>query len=45
MDCNKGAFITDLVHLPSDRTIIVNLDTKVRLQEMSLGCLKEGFDE
>ena len=42
---NKGAFITDLVHLPSDRTVIENLDVKMRLQDLSLGVLKKGFEE
>lgn len=37
MNVNKGALITDLVHLPSDLHVLENLRKKRRLQDMSLG--------
>lgn len=37
MDKNKGALITDLVHLPTDLKVIENLKLKRRLQDLSLG--------
>jgi hypothetical protein len=45
MDINKGATITDIVHLPSDQTVIDNLKAKKRLQDLSLGVLSQGFEE
>lgn len=37
MDINRGATITDIVHLPSDQLILDNLREKKRLQSMTLG--------
>jgi len=48
MDVNKGAMITDIVHLPSDMLVLKNLKEKRRLQDMSLGQFNESlkmFDE
>lgn len=37
MDLNKGALITDLIHLPSDDLVLQNLQKKRKLQDLSLG--------
>lgn len=44
MDVNKGALITDIIHLPSDLVVLENLKQKKRLQELSLGVLSEGLE-
>jgi hypothetical protein len=43
MDVNKGAMITDLVHLSSDLLVLKNLQAKRRLQDMSLGQFHESL--
>lgn len=43
MDVNKGAMITDLVHLPSDLLVLENLRKKRALQNMSLGQLQAAM--
>jgi SNF2 family DNA or RNA helicase len=43
MDINKGALITDIIHLPSDQVILDNLKEKRRLQDMTLGQFDEGM--
>ncbi len=43
MDVNRGAMITDLVHLNSDLLILDNLKKKRRLQDMSLGQFHESL--
>lgn len=43
MDVNKGAMITDIVHLPSDLLVLKNLKAKRRLQDMSLGQFRESL--
>lgn len=40
MDVNKGAQITDIVHLPSDRKVLENLDKKIKLQDLAMGDFK-----
>lgn len=37
MDVNLGALIIDLIHLPTDRKVLVNLKNKRNLELMSLG--------
>lgn len=43
MDLNKGALITDLVHLPTDEKVLQNLKAKRRLQDISLGQFQEAL--
>lgn len=43
MDVNRGATIIDLLHLPSDRTVLDNLKAKRKLQDMTLGALTEAL--
>lgn len=43
MDINKGAMITDILHLPSDMLILDNLRKKRRLQDMTLGQFHESL--
>ena len=43
MDVNRGATIIDLLHLPSDRTVLENLKAKRKLQDMTLGALTEAL--
>lgn len=43
MDVNKGAMITDIIHLPSDMLVLKNLKEKRRLQDMSLGQFNESL--
>lgn len=44
MDVNRGATIIDILHLPSDLYVLDNLKAKRRLQDMSLGSLKDALD-
>lgn len=41
MDVNRGATIYDLIHLPTDRTVLENLKAKRVLQDMTLGALND----
>ena len=41
MDINKGAKIVDLVCLPSDVMVLNNLKRKRRLQDMTLGVMRD----
>jgi hypothetical protein len=41
MDVNRGATIVDLIHLPSDKLVLENLQRKKRLQGMTMGELYE----
>jgi hypothetical protein len=43
MDINRGALITDYVHLPTDLKVINNLDAKKKLQDLSLGQFHEAL--
>lgn len=43
MDVNRGATIYDLLHLPTDRTVLDNLRAKRVLQDMTLGSLNEAL--
>jgi SNF2 family DNA or RNA helicase len=43
MDVNRGATIIDLIHLPTDRTVLENLRAKRKLQDMTLGALEEAL--
>jgi len=43
MDVNRGATITDIIHLPSDALILDNLKKKRRLQDMTLGLFHESL--
>jgi SNF2 family DNA or RNA helicase len=45
MDYNRGATIYDLVHLPTDEKVLVNLKKKRDLQAMSMGELSRALDE
>jgi len=45
MDLNLGATIIDLIHLPSDEYVLNNLQAKRELQSMSMGDLKDAFEE
>ena len=45
MDTNRGCTIIDLLHLPPDYLILDNLKHKRHLQSLTLGQLKECFDE
>jgi hypothetical protein len=44
MDVNRGATIIDLLHLPTDRTVLDNLKAKRKLQDMTLGALSEALE-
>jgi hypothetical protein len=43
MDVNKGATITDLIHLPSDEMVLENLKKKRKLQDLSLGAFTDAL--
>jgi hypothetical protein len=43
MDVNRGATIYDLLHLPTDRTVLDNLRAKRQLQDMTLGALNDAL--
>lgn len=45
MDVNRGATITDLIHLPSDELILNNLTKKIRLQDMTLGQFNQALKD
>jgi len=45
MDTNRGATIIDLILLPTDLLVLNNLKQKKNLQKMSLGELKQAFEE
>jgi SNF2 family DNA or RNA helicase len=45
MDLNKGALITDLIHLPSDLQVLENLKKKRKLQDLSLGAFRDALGE
>jgi hypothetical protein len=44
MDVNRGATIIDLIHLPSDRLVLDNLQKKRDLQALSLGQMKQVME-
>jgi SNF2 family DNA or RNA helicase len=44
MDINKGATCFDLIHLPTDLTVLDNLRKKKRLQSLALGELLKGME-
>jgi len=44
MDMNLGATIYDVIHLPSDRKVLDNLNAKRKLELMSLGELQSSID-
>lgn len=43
MDVNRGALITDILHLPTDKTVLDNLKKKRKLQDMSLGEYRDAM--
>ncbi len=43
MDLNRGATIIDLIHLPSDLKVLLNLQKKRDLQAITLGDMKESM--
>lgn len=45
MDVNRGATIIDLLHLPSDYTVLENLKAKRVLQNMTLGQLQAAMED
>jgi len=45
MDVNRGCTIIDLLHLPTDYLILENLKQKRHLQSLTLGQIKESFDD
>ncbi|MEE9548741.1 MAG: DEAD/DEAH box helicase [Nitrosomonadaceae bacterium] len=45
MDTNRGCTIIDLLHLPTDYLILKNLKQKRHLQSLTLGQIKESFDD
>lgn len=45
MDENRGATIIDIIHLPTDRLVLDKLQQKRDLQNLSMGELKEAFEE
>ena len=45
MDVNVGATIIDLIHLPSDLRVLMNLQKKRDLQSMTLGDIKSAMEE
>lgn len=45
MDENRGCTIIDLLHLPPDYLVLENLKKKRRLQSLTLGEIKEAFNE
>ncbi len=45
MDKNLGATIIDLVHLPSDQLVIDNLKRKRKLQDLTLGQLRDELSK
>lgn len=44
MDVNRGATIIDLIHLPSDLKVLMNLQKKRDLQAMTLGDMKASME-
>jgi SNF2 family DNA or RNA helicase len=45
MNLNRGATIWDLLLLPSDELVLNNLENKKRLQDISLGEMREQMDK
>jgi hypothetical protein len=45
MDLNRGCTIIDLLHLPPDYLVLKNLQEKRNLQALTLGQIKESFDD
>jgi hypothetical protein len=45
MDLNKGATITDLLHLPTDRLVLESHKRKQKLMNMSLGQFRDAMRE
>ena len=43
MDTNRGATIIDVVHLDIDQYIIDNLERKQKLQNLTMGQLREAM--
>lgn len=44
MDCNKGATITNLIHLETDRLVLESHDKKQKLQNLTLGNYKVALE-
>ena len=44
MDVNRGAIIIDLIHLPTDEYVLANLKEKRRLQDITMGQVKEALE-
>lgn len=44
MDLNKGATISDIIHLPTDELVLKNLLEKKRLQDMTMGQLSQEIE-
>lgn len=44
MDTNRGARIIDLIHLPTDRVVLENLQKKRELQAMSMGDFSSALE-
>lgn len=45
MDTNKGLIIKDIIHLPTDKLVIKNVQKKRSLQALTLGDIEESFNE
>jgi len=45
MDRNRGCTIIDVVHLKTDQIILENLQKKIDLQRLTMGKLKEAFND
>lgn len=45
MDVNRGATIIDLIHLPTDKLVLKNLQKKKKLQSLSMGDIASSFRE
>jgi SNF2 family DNA or RNA helicase len=45
MDMVKGLTISDLIHLPTDELVLENLSNKVRMQDVTLGVVKERLEK
>lgn len=44
MDVNRGATIVDLIHLPTDRKVLLNLKRKRELQSVTLNEIQQAID-
>ena len=45
MDKNRGATVYDIIHLPTDKLVLDNLQKKRRMEKVTMGEIVEAFEE